>query len=354
MTLRSLPLAPRPYAGEALSSWVRRIAARYDIRADDLLTHVLDWRRSTVGAASRLDYQADPELEAALAAAARVAPATISHLRAAGGVGSSACWQRTIVAWCPECIRTDLAQRGEVYERAIWRLGCCVVCPEHKVQLEDTCRRCSFDDRCHFECADGLLRLVCNSCTRPVDPARRPKRGWWDDGRAGAFGACASPLLTRLVGTLQTDLQAALAGSRPRRAWGFVRSAEGLVTAVLDLTLCLVFATGVRCEPRIIVPEWRPGEPFAPAREPITPAALSAYAGYGVLAIAAAALRSLEGRGQRHHWRPDGDKVRMDMSSFVAWLPAGIRRWLGSRSATWEPPAGDAVRTVIAAVERAG
>jgi hypothetical protein len=37
----------------------------------------------------------------------------------------------------------------------------------------------------------------------------------------------------------------------------------------------------------------------------------------------------------------------MDMFSFAAWLPAGIRRWLGSRSATWERPAGDAVRTVM-------
>jgi hypothetical protein len=354
VTLQPLPLAPRPFAGEAVSSWVRRIAARYDIGADNLLTHVLDWRRSTVGAASRLDYQADPALEAVLETAPRVAPATISQLRVAGEDGSSSRWQRTTVAWCPECIRTDLAQRGEVYERATWRLGCCVVCPEHKVRLEDTCRRCSFDDQCHFECRDGLLRLVCNTCTRSVDPARNPERGWWYDGRVGAFGVCVSPLLTRLVGTLQTDLQAALAGIRPRRPWGFVRSAEGLVTTVLDLTVCLIFATGVHCEPRIIVPEWRPGEPFAPVREPITPAALSLHAGYGVLAIAAAALRSLEGSRERHHWRPNGDKALMDMSSFVAWLPAGIRRWFGARSATWERPAGDAVRTVIAAVGRAG
>ena len=51
VTLQPLPLAPRPYAGEALSSWVRRIAARYDVAGDNLLTHVLQWRRSTVGAA---------------------------------------------------------------------------------------------------------------------------------------------------------------------------------------------------------------------------------------------------------------------------------------------------------------
>ena len=232
------------------------------------------------------------------------------------------------MAWCPECIRTDLAQRGEVYGRAIWRLGCCVVCPEHKVQLEDTCRRCSFDDQCHFQCADGLLRLVCKTCIRPVDPARNPKRGWWEDERVGAFGGCISPLLNRLIAALQSDLQAALAGSSLGRPWGFVRSAKGLVAAVLDLTLCLVSATGVRCEPRIILPEWRPGRrlPRSASRSPRPRCRL--LRACGVLAIAAAALRSLEGDGERHHWRPTATappKVIMDASSFVGWLPASTR-----------------------------
>jgi hypothetical protein len=86
-------------------------------------------------------------------------------------------------------------------------------------------------------------------------------------------------------------------------------------------------------------------------REPITPAARSLHAGCGVFAIATAALCSLEGSGERHQWRPNGGKVLMDMSSFLAWLPASSRRWLGTWSANWERPASDAVRMAIAAVE---
>jgi hypothetical protein len=126
------------------------------------------------------------------------------------------------------------------------------------------------------------------------------------------------------------------------------------VTAVLDVTVCLVLATGVRCEPRIVFPAWRPGEAFAPLREPITPAALSVGAAYGVLAIAAAVLRSLDHRAERHHWCPDGVKAALDMSSFVAWLPAETGRWLRSRSAAWDQRADDADRAVIAAAKVGG
>jgi Bacterial TniB protein len=49
MTSPPLPLAPRPHPGEAVSSWVRRVAARYDILGEDLVSHVLGWRCSTCG-----------------------------------------------------------------------------------------------------------------------------------------------------------------------------------------------------------------------------------------------------------------------------------------------------------------
>ncbi len=354
MTSPPLPLAPRPHPGEAVSSWVRRVGARYDILGDDLVEHVLDRPGRAVGITSALDYRSAPDVEAALANATRIAPAKISNLRIAGDDGSNSCWHRWALAWCPTCIRADLADHGELYERAIWRLGFCVVCPEHNVPLEDSCCRCPFEDRCHFCCSGGLLRMACNTCQRPEGAEPRRTRGWWEHESAGAFGTCITPSLNRLIGTLQSDLQVALRGKRPGRSWGLLRSANGLVTAVLDVTVCLVLATGVRCEPRIVFPAWRPGEAFAPLREPITPAALSVGAAYGVLAIAAAVLRSLDHRAERHHWCPDGVKAALDMSSFVAWLPAETGRWLRSRSAAWDQRADDADRAVIAAAKVGG
>jgi len=344
-------LAPRPYAGEAVSSWIMRVGARYDIVADDLVEHVLDRPGRAVGVASTLDYQAAPELEAALANASRFSPAAISNLRIAGGDGSSACWHRWALAWCPICIRADLADRGELYQRAIWRLGSCVVCPEHNVPLEDSCCRCPFEDRCHFYCSRGLLGLACNTCTRPEGPAPRRNPAWWEDESAGAFGICITPALNRLIGTLQSDVQAALAGARPSQPWGFLRSAKGLVTAVRHVTFCLILATRVRCEPRIIFPEVIPGKAFAPTPEPITPAALSTRAAYGVLAIAAVALHSLEGSSERYTWKPDGGEAALNIASFLAWLPTDTRRQLKFWSTGWERPAGDSLQAAIAAVD---
>lgn len=350
MTVAPLPLVPRPQRDEAVSSWIGRIGARYDIAADNLLAHVIGRRRSTVGAAARLDYLADPALEAALAQAASVTPGTIGKLRIAGDDGSASSWHRTTVVWCPACIHGDLAQRGEAYGRAVWRLGFCVLCPGHRIPLDDICRRCAGPGRCAFRCSGGVQDLVCQSCSRPVGPVAGRQGEPRQHDTAGAFGTCITPSLNRLVWALQCDLQAALVGAKPRRSWGFTRSAQGLVTAISDLTLGVVFATRVRCEPRILLPEWAPGTAFVPVHEPITLAALPLAAAYGVLALAAAALRSLEGGRGCHHWRPDGAKVIMDAGSLVAWLPVRLRGWLRSRAAHWERPTGAALRAVIGAV----
>ncbi len=339
MIAAPLPLAPRPYPGEAVSSWVRRIGARYDIMADDLVEYVLDRPGRSVGVASMLDYQAVPDLEAALANATRLSPLAISHLRIAGDDGANACWHRSALAWCPICIRADLAGHGELYERASWRLGSCVVCPEHNVPLEDSCCRCPFEDRCHFYCSGGLLGLACNSCKRPEGPEPRRTREWWEDDRAGAFGTCITPELNRLIGTLQSDLQAAFRGAPPRHAWGFLRSANGLLRAIRQVTFCLLLATRVRCEPRIVLPHGMPGAAVAPAPEPITPAALPIQTAYGVLAIAAATLRSLAGRGGRHTWHPDGGTCALTIASF--WH--GCRR-TSAGSSNPGRPAGSARR----------
>lgn len=346
-----LPLAPRPHPGEAVSSWIRRIAARYDIGADALVEHVLDRPGVAVGVASTLDYRAVPDLEAALANATRVSSATIGSLRIAGDDGSNSCWHRWASAWCPICIRADLASHGELYERATWRLGFCVVCPEHNVPLEETCRRCPIEDCCRFQGSGGLLGLTCNTCRRTQGLEPRRRREWWQDESTGAFGICITPSLNRLIGNMQSDLQDALTGERPRRSWGFLRSATGLLKAVLHMTFCLIMAARVRCEPRITLPNVMRGEGFVPAPEPITPAALSARTAYGILAIAVAILRSLGGSGECHYWKPDGGKSTLNVSSFLQWLPADIRRDLRSWSIGWEGPAGAALQAAIVAVD---
>ena len=68
-------------------------------------------------------HRADPELVGLLAAAARVTPARMRAMRVAVDDGTAPCWFRERAAWCPECVRGDLARGAETYGRTIWRLG---------------------------------------------------------------------------------------------------------------------------------------------------------------------------------------------------------------------------------------
>jgi len=342
-----LPLAPRPLSGEAVSSWVRRVASRYDILGDHLVRHVLGWRGHVLQRAERLDHCADAALEEALARATRVDCATIQRLRIVRDDGSASCWHRTTPAWCPVCIRGDLAERGEVHERAVWRLGCCVLCPQHRVLLEDACRRCATQAPCWFQCAKGRLELACTVCGRLVASVLEPTRG-----EDGAFGIWRSLSAKRVVEELQTDLQAALAGSPPGRSWGSIRSATGLTIAVRDLTLCIVLAERLKVEPRIELPEPKPGQTYTPFYQPITTAALPSRTAFGVLASVATVLETLTRGGAGQRLRPNPGTDLMSADSFVAWLPLRQRRLLAQMATGWERPAGDTLRATIAQVEK--
>ncbi len=338
-----LPLAPRPNPGEAITSWVERMGARYDVTGHDLLRHVLGRFSIGLGRAERLDHRADEEVEAALAAAARISPARIKALRIVRDDGSASCWHRRTPAWCRACVQTDLDQRGEVFQRAAWRLGSTVVCPEHCKSLEDRCRRCLDRAFCRFEFHDGIMRLVCSECAHPVDLRPLPMR---DAPRAneGAFGIAITPALTNLVKKLQCDLQAALAGTALKSHWGHAQSPEGLLIVVMHLTLCIVLTTGVKCEPRIELPDPKPGQSFDLVYQPITPAALSQSVAYGVLAVAAIFLLGLGGEHDlRHQWRPDGVRFFLDVRSFLAWLPPNRRQNLKAWSKHWAAPMAQAL-----------
>ena len=239
-----------------------------------------------------------------------------------------------------------LAGRGEVYERASWRIGCCVLCPDHGVPLEDACG-CWPPARWRFQGVKGRLQLACEACRGPVDPATEAK------GAANLdwLGVRDIGPVLEVLRNLQGDLQRALAASPPRQSWGLVRSAGGLITAVRDLTLAVIVASQLKFEQRIALPEPGSGQPFAPMLEPVTPAALSVSTAANVLARAAAVLRTLgwSGRGMRQ-W-VDFETDLMSAASFVAWLSPLARGLLAILATGWEQPARDALCALIVRAE---
>lgn len=175
---RPLPLAPRPMPGEAVLSWVRRLAARYDLEPAALVADLRGGEGVPAWRLSSLDWRADAELEHLLAQAARLDACRIAALRAiTQDLPEPAAWHRRSLAWCPVCVFEDIALYRETYERAVWRLGCCAACPLHHLVLARSCLVCGCG-RMGYRAVAGRLRLVCEYCRRPVDApgiaGRRP------------------------------------------------------------------------------------------------------------------------------------------------------------------------------------
>lgn len=342
MTEAPLPWAPRPVQDEAISSWVARIGARYDIRADDLARCILGRRSTTMGRVERLDYCADAELEDALVKTARLNSVRLRTLRIVSNDGRASCWHRQGSVWCPECIRDDITQRGEAHGRSVWRLGCCVICPVHDVLLDDACHQCLAQASCHFRPVGGRLQLTCDICKRQVDPAST-RTDTPDRNHIGAFGISLCPELRKLARSLQNDLLAALTGLPLKRTWGPVASAPELIAITCALTVAIIRSIRVAIEPRLDLFGLVSGRVRTLVYEPITLAALTQYAAMGVMVVIATVLDSLGSkRRSPHRWQPGKVILPMDALSFVSWLPEHERRLLHAVTA-WE---GETFRSI--------
>ncbi len=122
-------------------------------------------------------------------------------MRAAVDDGTASSWHRVNTAWCSECIRDDMTQGPEIYERAARRLGCAVVCPDRGVLLQDACRVRWRKGRCHFQPAKGRSRLACISCGSLPHDLDQPIDGL-QIGRTGTFHVQLTLELAVLVSDL--------------------------------------------------------------------------------------------------------------------------------------------------------
>lgn len=313
------------------------MAARYEIAAETLAHSIVGQPVGTVRSIDALDYRADPVLEAALAVAANVDRNWITRMRRVKADGSSSCWYRQGHAWCPDCFRDDLERHGEVHERAVWRLGCWVLCPVHRRRMQSTCSRCDQCDRksrCFYLPVSGFLRLGCSVCDRPVDD--RAGRAWLDDTR-GAFGIMQTRSLVDLVLDFQSDLTAVLEAEQPVRAWGYTRIGQMLLTITTDLMLAFVLSTGMRVGTRLDLAKVERKEALGTWHERITLASLHPYLAFGLMAITATFLETLPaGTVASHEWRPIDRIELLGASSILSWLDQDGRRWLQTFSAGWD------------------
>lgn len=218
-----LPLAPPPLADEALSSWVARIAARYDLSAEAFVQHLLPNETDCAGMVHWIDVCPCPPLESALAAATGMPRESFAQQRLPGlAVTPDAAWPRTAPAWCPLCVAQDMTILGEIYGRREWRFGGYLMCTAHRCLLIASCPLCL--RRVMHRPVHGRLRLWCEECGRCIDNALPPQLvPFWPFGTPQQQRRCvticlsaeARPLLLRV----QSGLLAALRGERSEEPW---------------------------------------------------------------------------------------------------------------------------------------
>lgn len=239
-----LPIAPPPRPDESQSSWIARIAARYDLAAGDLVQHLLPNETDVSGMAQWIDVCPWPPLEDALAAATHVPRAQVARQRLAGlAANPEAAWPRNTAAWCPLCVAQDVAACREVYIRMAWTFGGYLICPRHRCLLIASCPICL--RRVVQRPVNGRLRLWCEQCDRCVDNALAPREiPFWPFGTPQQHRRCVAIRLTAearpLLLRVQSGLMAALRDERSKEPWARGLKPARLIAVLRQLSFVML------------------------------------------------------------------------------------------------------------------
>jgi len=243
-----LPLVPPPLSDEAISSWIARVAARYDASPYDLARVALPEGAGYAEMYRLIDSRVGTALEAALSRATGLPTADFAGRRLAGlTAGPRTAWPRRTPAWCPRCVSQDVVGSGEVYARREWGFGGYLICPKHNRLLRTTCPRCLHQSM--YRPVDGRLRLWCSRCCSCVDAM--PELGairTWPPRVQPAARPCRAitlrPQARSLLCQLQGDLLLLLAGQQTRRVWTESLKQESVPEVLRNVSFVLLGPLG--------------------------------------------------------------------------------------------------------------
>lgn len=162
-----LPIAPRPFRDELLTSWRARVACRYGLETRDLAQCLTERGR---GERSRFDDTApDPDQIRLWARACRIDPMRLQRMSLAHRHPKrTRLWfleragRPTPV--CLACFDADCMTGCDSYIRADWSLAEYFVCPVHRQMLRDRCPFCEGHLYLSYRMRDGYARPVCRKC----------------------------------------------------------------------------------------------------------------------------------------------------------------------------------------------
>lgn len=161
-----LPVAPRPFQDELLSSWMARVAARYGAEPLRLMVYLAGQGGRGAGARQVDDVAPEMELLRLWAKACRIDPERLRRRSLASRYPDRPRdWLLTeTVPVCLACFDADVAAGRDAHLRVNWRLAEQVVCPAHRAMLLDRCPGCRGRLRLSLRMLNGLLRSFCRKC----------------------------------------------------------------------------------------------------------------------------------------------------------------------------------------------
>lgn len=258
-----LPLAPRPMKDELLSSWLSRVACRYDLDGGTLrgLLATPGDDAEVMPTMNGLDYRPAHEEITALASAARlpVERLSILALKTANPTWPRhwyawdwGVWDQTngteryadalAPGWCDLCLSEDRATSRHAYLRRHWAYAAVGFCHRHRLPLRHLCPFCQMARTLRFVPSDGGARLCCGDCGRPLD----------EYAAAGSKDAAASTCADNnsigrawsVVMAFETDLCRALSRRTPTARWMGRSRPAAFIAATEDLIVALTAGQG--------------------------------------------------------------------------------------------------------------
>ncbi len=197
-----LPVVPRPFRDELLSSWMVRVAGRYGLDVQGLTAYLAGQGDSPTALRKIDDADPNPDLLRLWARGCRIDPARLWRLslKSRHPVRPLEWFMNRAgeaVPACLACFDADFAARRDGYMRGDWRLAECVVCPVHRDMLRDRCPECCAHLRVSFRMRSGRLRPFCSKCEGLLTDRR-----WKPAARSDADFAGRALALQKQAGTL--------------------------------------------------------------------------------------------------------------------------------------------------------
>ncbi|MBY5827294.1 TniQ family protein [Rhizobium leguminosarum] len=172
--MRLLPVAPRPFGDELLTSWQCRVACRYSSTPPQVEVWLGRPPTPMRESFQARDFQPDKDMTWRWARASRLEERDLQRIALCDLQRPEECYVTNPLdrGVCPVCLDEDAERGGDHYCRRNWAHVEAAACEEHGVALQSACQRCFRSGLFQFRSMPDGVRLVCPSCTSVISERR--------------------------------------------------------------------------------------------------------------------------------------------------------------------------------------